>query len=136
LQENGMTVASEQLDDFRSTLLERQSELQGEIEDGSRRRVEEDDFRTMAGEVGDAGDASTATEQADLRNSQIARDVAELRAVEAALARIEDGSYGLCTRCGGEIGEARLRANPAAERCFACQTAYERQYAGPGPSSL
>jgi RNA polymerase-binding protein DksA len=131
-----MAVASEQLDELRQALVERRAELAREIEDGTRLRLEEDAYRTLASEVGDAGDASTATEQADLRNSQIERDVGELRAVEAALARMDDGSYGLCTRCGGPIGEARLRANPAAERCIACQTAYERQYAPGGTSSL
>ena len=127
-----MAVASAQHDEFRAALLQRKTDLEHEVEDGTRRRLEEDAFRNMAGEVGDAGDASTATEQADLRNSQIERDVAELRAVDAALTRIDDGSYGMCTRCGGEIGDARLHANPSAERCIACQSAYERQYAGAG----
>jgi RNA polymerase-binding protein DksA len=131
-----MAVASVQHEEFRAALLQRKSELEREVEDGNRRRLEEDAFRNMAGEVGDAGDASTATEQADLRNSQIERDVVELRAIDAALARLEDGSYGLCTRCGGEIGEARLRANPAAQRCITCQAAHERQYAGASVSSL
>ena len=131
-----MAVASEQYDELRQKLLDRKADLQGEVEDGSRRRLEDDAYRNMASEVGDAGDASTATEQADLRNSQIERDVNELRAIDAALARFEEGSYGMCTRCGGDIGEARLRANPAAERCIACQTAYEKQYAGNGTPSL
>lgn len=131
-----MAVASEQYDELRRTLLERKSDLLREVEDGSRRRLEDDAFRNMASEVGDAGDASTATEQADLRNSQIERDVNELRSIDAALARYEEGTYGMCTRCGGDIGEARLRANPAAERCIACQTAYEKQYAGNGTPSL
>lgn len=131
-----MAVASAQYDELRRTLLERKAELQLEIEDGARRRLEEDAYRNMASEVGDAGDASTATEQADLRNSQIERDVTEVRAIDAALARFEDGTYGMCTRCGGEIGEARLRVNPAAERCIACQTAYEKQFAGNGTPSL
>lgn len=131
-----MAVASEQYDDLRQTLLERRADLLGEVADGSRRRLEDDAYRNMASEVGDAGDSSTATEQADLRNSQIERDVNELRAIDAALARFEEGSYGMCTRCGGDIGAARLRANPAAERCIACQTAYEKQYAGNGTPSL
>jgi len=131
-----MTVVSEQYDELRRTLLERQAEVTREIEDGARRRLEENQFLNMRSEVGDTGDASTATEQQDLRNSQIERDVSELRAIEAALARFEEGTYGLCTRCGAEIGEARLRANPAAERCIACQTAYEKQYASNGTPSL
>jgi DnaK suppressor protein len=131
-----MTVASEQFDELRRTLLERKAELASEVEDGARRRLEENQLLNARTEVGDSGDASTATEQSDLRNSQIERDLVELRAVDAALARFEEGTYGLCTRCGGEIGEARLRANPAAERCIACQTAFEKQYAGGNTPSL
>jgi RNA polymerase-binding protein DksA len=131
-----MAVASEQYDELRQTLLFRKADLQSEVEDGSRRRLEDDAYRNMANEVGDAGDASTAAEQADLRNSQIERDVNELRAIEAALARFEEGTYGKCTRCGGDIAEARLHANPAAERCIACQAVYEKQYAGNGTPSL
>lgn len=131
-----MAVASEQFDDLRRTLLGRKAELASEVEDGARRRLDENRFLNMRTEVGDAGDASTATEQSDLRNSQIERDVAELRAVDAALARFEEGTYGTCIRCRGDIGEARLRANPAAERCIACQTAFEKQYAVSGTPSL
>lgn len=131
-----MAVASPRYDDLRHTLLERRADLVREVEDGARRRLEDDAYRNMASEVGDAGDASTATEQADLRNSQIERDVNELRAIDAALARADEGTYGRCTRCGGEIGDARLRANPAAERCIACQTAWEKQFAGNTTPSL
>lgn len=131
-----MAVASEQYDELRETLLERKSALLLEVEDGARRRLEDDASRNPASAVGDAGDASVATEQADLRNSQIERDVNELRAIGAALVRFEEGTYGTCTRCAGDIGEARLRANPAAERCIGCQTAFEKQYAGNGTPSL
>ncbi|MGZ8273823.1 MAG: TraR/DksA family transcriptional regulator [Burkholderiaceae bacterium] len=131
-----MAVESEQYDELRKLLLDRKVDLLSEVADGSRRRLEDDSYRNMASEVGDAGDASTATEQADLRNSQIERDVNELRTIEAALARFDEGSYGVCTRCNGDIGEGRLRANPAAERCIACQTAFEKQYAGSGTPSL
>jgi len=40
--------------------------------------------------------------------------------VEDALTRLDDGTYGRCEACGGEIPEARLEAKPAARRCIAC----------------
>ena len=43
---------------------------------------------------------------------------AQLRLVEAAITRIDDGSYGLCTKCGEPIGADRLEAIPAADRCI------------------
>ncbi|MEE4281473.1 MAG: TraR/DksA C4-type zinc finger protein [Pseudomonadales bacterium] len=37
-----------------------------------------------------------------------------------ALARLEEGTYGVCTGCGGDISAARLQALPAAGLCFDC----------------
>ena len=55
------------------------------------------------------------------------READELQAIEDALARIEDGSYGLCVRCEGEIAEPRLQAMPATRHCMPCQEFFERQ---------
>jgi DnaK suppressor protein len=44
-----------------------------------------------------------------------------LNAVEAALARVERGTYGQCARCGHEISRARLAAIPYATLCYPCQ---------------
>lgn len=44
---------------------------------------------------------------------------ARMLEVDAALARIEAGTYGMCRICGMEIEEARLHANPAAPTCIA-----------------
>jgi len=40
--------------------------------------------------------------------------------VDAALARVDAGTYGVCERCGRPIGEARLEALPAARTCIGC----------------
>ncbi len=45
------------------------------------------------------------------------RDVAQ---IDAALARIEAGTYGECERCGHGIGRQRLRAIPEARLCITC----------------
>ena len=53
--------------------------------------------------------------------TSLSRTAAErLTAVDQALARVADGSYGLCLRCGGDIGEGRLSARPAATLCITC----------------
>jgi RNA polymerase-binding transcription factor DksA len=64
------------------------------------------------------------------------RELGELRAIEAAKARIDEGSYGICIDCGTGIGYARLRANPSALRCIICQTRYEKTFVGTPGSSL
>jgi DnaK suppressor protein len=49
-------------------------------------------------------------------------DAAERRLVEldAAVARLDAGSYGRCESCGGPIAAERLLVRPAATRCIAC----------------
>ncbi len=54
------------------------------------------------------------------------RESAELVAIDEALKRIADGSYGLCIDCGVAIATARLHANPTALRCVACQEKAEQ----------
>lgn len=54
------------------------------------------------------------------------RETAELAAIDAALGRIEAGSYGQCTDCGVSIPAARLQASPEAPRCIACQEKVEQ----------
>ena len=43
-----------------------------------------------------------------------------IRAIRAALERIENGTYGACNSCGEPIGEARLKVIPEATRCTGC----------------
>jgi DnaK suppressor protein len=60
--------------------------------------------------------------------NQRARSIHDIR---AALARIEDGSYGLCDRCEEPIPANRLDAFPWARMCVHCQSAMEtEQHAG------
>jgi DnaK suppressor protein len=44
----------------------------------------------------------------------------QLRQVDAALARIDAGTYGICADCGGQVPAGRLAARPAATRCVEC----------------
>jgi DnaK suppressor protein len=71
---------------------------------------------------------------ADLDIATVTRDVAELSEVEAALVRMDDGSYGTCSDCGEPIGWPRLNAQPTADRCIACQEKLEKRLARMGHS--
>lgn len=48
---------------------------------------------------------------------------AEAAAIQAALRRIDAGTYGQCARCGRAIGDARLQALPFATTCVTCANA-------------
>lgn len=54
------------------------------------------------------------------------RAVQHLAQVDAALARLRDGTFGRCARCGRPIAPDRLEALPWAAHCIDCQTAIDR----------
>jgi RNA polymerase-binding transcription factor DksA len=85
----------------------------------------------LANRIGETDDWAVADALAELDIGQVRHTLAELGEVDAALARVRDGSYGECVDCGATIAPARLFAYPAARRCIECQQAFERKAAGP-----
>lgn len=75
-------------------------------------------------------DWAKADAERDLSIALEERESAELVAIDEALKRVADGSFGLCVDCGVEIGTARLHANPTAMRCVACQEKREKAQGG------
>lgn len=82
-------------------------------------------------QVTNARTDSTSDDEHDPEGSTLSSDwsriyglrdasVGQLAATDAALARIADGSYGTCLRCGRPIAPDRLRARPEAETCIEC----------------
>jgi DnaK suppressor protein len=63
----------------------------------------------------------------DLTRETAGHHAAELQVLRHALAKFEDGSYGLCEGCGQAIGASRLLARPEARLCIACQTRAEKR---------
>lgn len=86
-----------------------------------RRTVELDQTRTGRLSRMDAL-AAQAMADAGERRARI-----ELQRIDAALARLEAGSYGDCAACGEPIEAARLEASPATPFCVACAAARERR---------
>ena len=54
------------------------------------------------------------------------RATQQLALVDAALARLDAGTFGTCQRCGREIAPARLEALPWAAHCIACQSELDK----------
>jgi len=65
------------------------------------------------------GAAENVEQQTDLAHHENVHQL--LNQISVALRRIEEGTYGVCSRCGGEIDEARLRALAWAHLCVTCQ---------------
>jgi DnaK suppressor protein len=81
--------------------------------------------------VGDAGDdsadagAKTFQREHEIALTENAREL--LAQTERVLAKIKDGTYGVCESCGQPIGKARLQAFPRATLCVACKQREERR---------
>jgi len=73
-------------------------------------------------ELMDDDSAEQAVERADdeALDGEERIAAARLRAIEAALARLREGTYGICIRCGKAIAPQRLAAMPEASTCIAC----------------
>jgi DnaK suppressor protein len=50
-----------------------------------------------------------------------------LKKIDEAISRIDDGSYGVCESCGGQINIKRLEARPVTTLCIECKTAQEEE---------
>lgn len=70
-------------------------------------------------------DPDSEERAAELENDEVLarldeRGSQEIRAIEKAIRRIDDGSYGVCARCGEEISAKRLAALPYTDLCLEC----------------
>ena len=72
-------------------------------------------------------DVGTETFEREKDLSILENVEAELADIEHALARLSDGTYGICEACGRRIDEARLEALPAARLCLEDQAKAEQQ---------
>lgn len=62
-------------------------------------------------------DAAHMWENADLRADELDEAVGELRDIDAALSRLDEGTYGVCVTCGKPISEERLELLPTTTIC-------------------
>lgn len=106
------------IDEIKKQLLARKQELESELTRLSRERVSDD-------QVQDPGDQALSSTMENLRNSLQDADLEEYNKINKALAKIEDGTYGICIDCSQPISEKRLKLFQNATRCLSCQEAFE-----------
>ena len=70
---------------------------------------------------GDLADQATGNNEVHIQLKLKQTDAKILQAIEEALLRIEQGSYGVCRDCGEPVAEARLNAIPWTRVCITCK---------------
>lgn len=112
---------SEKLEHFKERLLEEKARIEQELADlGSKDPDKMDATYPESGSNSDEDNAAEITEYADIVSIE-ARMQSELKDVGKALKSMEDGKYGICKYCHGDIDEKRLEARPASSSCIACK---------------
>jgi DnaK suppressor protein len=87
------------------------------------------DFRAIVEEMDPKDFADVASDDIDRKMIEAlgSQDIKRLKAIDAALGRINLGRYGICVKCNKKIPPARLEALPYAVLCVDCQKGEERR---------
>jgi len=120
-------LQNKQVEQLRTAMRARQVELREEIRQALI-KSDSEHYLQIADSVRDLEDESFADLIVDVGLAEIDRDLDELRAIDAALLRVADGSYGVCKVCEKPIDLKRLNLTPHALRCIDCQTIFERTH--------
>jgi DnaK suppressor protein len=112
---------------FRTLLLERRSQVANALhhlhEQNSNSLEDETEEETYDNHLADSATA-TLNREIDYTLEENSEHV--LAAIEEALSRLDEGTFGTCVRCGRAIAEERLEAIPYATRCIDCKRLEER----------
>jgi RNA polymerase-binding transcription factor DksA len=114
-----VSLTAEQLAELRKQLECSLDTLGGDI--ATEREEVRGSTEVLRGAVQDRSEESIAGSMAAVDRALLKQFESERRQVQAALARLRDGSYGECVHCGEPIAYARLCVAPAAGRCMRCQ---------------
>ena len=90
---------------------------------------ESEDFRELLQDMEPKDLADIAADDFDRKTLEAlgAQEINRLRAIEAGLARLENGHFGVCLRCSKKIPRERLEAIPYAVLCIDCKSSEEKR---------
>lgn len=115
-----MTVRKTFLKQAKETLLDMKQQVLRVI-----REDQKEDREGQKDEGRDAYDVASEERDREINYLLTDRDRSKLTSIDQALERIEQGTYGICESCEGEITPERLRAMPFTRLCVQCQSERE-----------
>ena len=102
---------------YRDALLAKRSELLG----GTAAKPLQWTMENNSGRQGDMADQASGNNEVHIQLKLKQTDAKILQAIEDALRRIDEGTFGVCRDCGEPIAEARLNAIPWTRVCITCK---------------
>ncbi len=115
-----MSTQNKELAAIRELLFNRKRELEEKLAKMAKEKVTDD-------QVQDPGDQAVSSSMETLKSSLQNTELVEYRRIQRALAKIDDGTYGVCMDCSKPISEKRLTLFPDSTRCLMCQEKFEEQ---------
>lgn len=111
------------LQKWKKRLLDRRATIQQDLEgmENSARKSRSDASGNLSSMPLHMADVSADNYEQDITFGLIEAEQAEVRAIDEALGRIEDGTFGVCEGCKEDIKPARLQAIPHARLCIECK---------------
>ena len=102
---------------YKTALLEKR----GELLSGTAAKPLQWTMENNSGRQGDMADQASGTNEVHIQLKLKQTDAKILQAIDEALQRIEEGTFGVCRDCGEPIAEARLNAIPWTRVCIVCK---------------
>ncbi len=114
---------------FRTLLLEERGRVEraiANLREDHPGRIDEEIEEIGASQDNHLAETATATLDREIDYTLEENSIRMLGAIDAALKRMDEGAYGMCTNCGREIPAERLEAYPWASLCIDCKRQSER----------
>ncbi len=116
------------VDFFKKFLLQLKAKIQGDIRSMNDESAgDQTDKGDLSGHAMHMADVATDMYDREFNLSLASNDREVLQKIDAALDRIEKGTFGICLKSGKRISEQRLRAIPYAEYCLEVQEEMDRR---------
>lgn len=116
-----------QKDAYRKNLLSLRTRLAGDVAHLANEALRKDQGDGSSSTPIHMADGGTDTFEQDFSLSLLAREEEAMGEIDAALERLDDGSFGRCEECQLPIPKERLEALPFARYCVKCARKHERQ---------
>lgn len=117
-------MTENELASFRNNLLERRKVLQGDASNLADQALKREDGPHLPMHMADLG---TATFDQEFALGLLQNEEAEIREIDEALERLDDGTFGNCESCSNPIPASRLEAIPYTRLCMDCKRKEEEE---------